>query len=258
VRGRWFVERFRAARRLLVTVCGVQLALGAGAQAPPVRLFAPEAVLDGSEAMPVRWPVAVAAESDTAVAIADAARPRLVLFERTGASWHPVREVELDAAPTAVAWNGRRYLVAVRGRGELVAIDPRAPGSERTSLPTGVVPGALAVLPGADALVLWDAAQGRLLRLAGSKIAFEIAVEPAVTALASDLAGGVWAAIGAAGEVRRYDADGRLVTTWRVPPEGSTPAWPAGLAAEPGGRLLVVDRAAARRRLRLPAHRRHR
>ncbi|MGB5878581.1 MAG: hypothetical protein WBH85_01010, partial [Thermoanaerobaculia bacterium] len=65
-------------------------------------------------------------------------------------------------------------------------------------------------------------------------------------ALAATAAGGFLAAVAAQGAVLYFDANGELSATWHLPASGKIPAWPVGLAVEPGGDVVVVDRHAGR------------
>ncbi len=42
--------------------------------------------------------------------------------------------------------------------------------------------------------------------------------------------------------VRRHRADGTVEERWGLPGDGPVPAWPTGLAVDPGGQTWVVDR----------------
>lgn len=198
--------------------------------------------LTGTEAVPLRWPLAVAAASDDEVAVADAAGPRLVRFRKVGVSWQLDRAVPMGGAPAGLAWDGRRYVASLRQGGGLVAFEGADLAQRRLPLPRGVVPGALAVGPDGR-LLLYDAARRRVLRLSPEgAVASEVAVGHDVAALAATSAGGFHAAVAAEASVVHFDAGGTLDATWKLPPFEQVPAWPSGLVAEPGGSLLVVDR----------------
>jgi DNA-binding beta-propeller fold protein YncE len=95
--------------------------------------------------------------------------------------------------------------------------------------------------------VLHDRGRGLLLRLSGAgAVAATVSCPGDVTGVAVTRDGGLLAALGAEGVVRRYGASGALEATWRIPVEAPVPAWPAGLAVDPAGELLVVDRHAGR------------
>jgi DNA-binding beta-propeller fold protein YncE len=202
-----------------------------------------DSVVDGSTEQPVRWPVAVAAASADEIAVADAWNNRLLVFRRVGAGWPVDRAIALPAPPAAMTFSQGHYLVALRGTAKLWAL-ASAGGSELaegSALPSGVVPGALAVT--ADgALIVWDAAGGRIGKLRGGELTVTVSIEESVSALASDGGGGFWAAVGEAGEIRRFDASASPVARWKVPDAGPVPSWPAGVAVESGGRVFVLDR----------------
>jgi DNA-binding beta-propeller fold protein YncE len=216
------------------------------AQAGPPRVLSFQEAMKGTDEVSLRWPLAVAAASDEEVAVADASGPRLVRFQRVGVSWRLDRAVPMGGAPAALAWDGRRYVASLRQGGGLVAFEGAELTQRRLPLPRGVVPGALAVGPDGRLLV-YDAAKRSVLRLSpdGAVVA-EVAAGGDVTALAATAAGGFFAAVAAEGAVRHFDAGGKLDATWKLPAFEQVPAWPTGLAAEPGGDLLVVDRHAGR------------
>jgi hypothetical protein len=217
----------------------------AAAQAGPPRVLAFQELLKGSDEAPLRWPVAVAAAADDDVAIADAFGPRLLRFRRVGVSWQLDRTVALGGAPAGLAWDGRRYVASLRGGG-LVAFEEAGLVQRPLPLPRGAVPGPLAAFPGGELLVC-DEAGRRVLRLSSDgKTTAEVAITGQVTALAASPSGGFYAAIAAEGAVVHVDAAGKVDATWKLPAFEQVPAWPAGLAAEPGGTLLVVDRHAGR------------
>lgn len=218
---------------------------GAMAQAPPTRALTPAAVIDGSEEQPLRWPIAVAVGPDGEIAVADVFDPRLLLFRRTGASVGLSRSVELPAAPAAVAFDGKRYVVALRESGSLLAVEPEDGATTALALPAGVWAGRLAALPDRS-LIVWDAAGRRLLHLVEGAIAAEAASAENVTAVAPARSDGFWVGVGQAGEVRRYDGAAALVAAWKVPADGMTPAWPSGIFEGGAGRLFVLDRNAGR------------
>lgn len=208
---------------------------------PSSWAFVFEEVLRGSEDREVRWPVAVAAASADQVAVADAFGARLLLFRRLGAGWQAARRLDLPAAPVDLVRDGERYVVSLRGTGGLLALEGNDLLQRRLPLPEGVVPGALASVPGGGLLV-HDRAGGRLLRLASDgRVLGEVSGAGRVTGLAATT-GGVLAAFGDEGVLRRYDAAGRLEATWPVPTDGPVPPWPAGLAVTAGGQALVADR----------------
>ena len=218
----------------------------ASAQVSPLRVLAFQEALKGTDEVSLRWPLAVAAASDEEVAVADASGPRLLRFRKVGVSWQLDRTVPMGGAPAGLAWDGRRYVASLRQGGGLVAFEGADLAERRLPLPRGVVPGAVAAGPGGS-LLLFDAAKRSVLRLSPEGAASgEVAVGGDVSALAATAAGGFFAAVPAEGAVRSFDASGKLSATWKLPASEQVPAWPSGLAAEPGGNVLVVDRHAGR------------
>lgn len=233
-------------RILLLLAAGATTGLVAAppalAQVGPPRVLVFQEALRGTDAVSLRWPLAVAAASDEEVAVADASGPRLLRFRKVGVSWQLDRSVTMGGAPAGLTWDGRRYVASLRQGAGLVAFEGAELVQRRLPLPRGVVPGAVAVAPGGS-LLLYDAAKGSVLRLSPEgAVTAEVAVGGNVAALAATAAGGFFAAVPAEGSVRHFDAGGKLAATWKLPAFEQVPAWPTGLAAEPGGNLLVVDR----------------
>jgi len=73
-----------------------------------------------------------------------------------------------------------------------------------------------------------------------------VEIDGRVTALATASNGGFYVALGQEGSVLRYDASRQLESVWQIPAAGPVPAWPAALAVEPGGDILIVDRHGSR------------
>ncbi len=244
------------------------------AQRTPSRILAAEAVVQGRGDAELRWPVSVAAGSAFQIAVADAYGARLVLFAESGRGvadaaatsgfasgigWSAAGIVELPAAPLAVVYDGPsaasprgRYVVALRGRGNLATVAPLhssqgpvqgVPGS--LALPEGTVPGALAAA--ADGrLLVYDAAGSRVLALDGdARPSAGTPVSGRLTALAA-AAGGFFAVFADQARVVRYGPGGRVLGEWQVPGDAPKPAWPDGLVVEPSGGLLIADRHAGR------------
>lgn len=234
---------------VLATAAGLLPGLAAPSLAqvaPPARVLAFQDSLEGTDEVPLRWPVAVAAASDEEVAVADAASPRLLRFRRVGVSWQLDRAVPTGATPGGLAWDGRRYVASLRQGGGLAAFEGAELAQRKLPLPRGVVPGALAADP-AGHLLVYDSAGRRVLRLgADGGVSAEVAVGDDVTALAATPAGGFYAAVASAGSVLHFDAAGSLDATWKLPASEGVPAWPTGLVAEAGGDVFVVDRHAGR------------
>ncbi len=252
--------------RLLAVILGLALLL----PAPPVaaqrapRILALEAVVKGRGAVELRWPVSVAAATAFQLAVADAWGARLVLFTETGRGvagaettgrfaggigWAAAGAVELPAPPLAVVYDGRRYVVALRGRGDLATVAPLrsarldpdlAPGS--LALPEGTLPGALAAT-GDGGLLVYDAAGSRVLALgAAGRPGVETPISGAPAALAAAPGGGFFAVFAEGARVARFGPGGDVVGEWQVPYAEPVPAWPAGLVVEPSGALLIADR----------------
>lgn len=214
-----------------------------GGRLSPV--LALDQAVPGAPDRDVRWPVAVAAGADGELAVADAYGPRLLILRREGGGWQVERSEELPGPPVALVHDGTGYVAALRGVSGLVAFEGSDLLQRRIALPSGVVPGALAARPGGGLLV-YDLAGSRVLpigREGGVRDAGDgVPVDGRVHALAATSGGGFYAAVGKAGEVRRYDAQGGLEATWTLPAEGPAVPWPAGLAVEPGGDVVAVDR----------------
>lgn len=230
----------------LALACALCASGPAVAQASLPRLLAPEDSLRGTEEQELRWPVATAAASADEFAVLDAFVPRVFLFRSVGASWELARVAPLPAAPLALAHDGRRYVASLRGEQALVALEGPQLLQRRIGLPRGVVPGPVAARNDGNLLV-YDLAGGKVIELdPGGEPAGEVRVDGRVTALAAAPGGGFYAAIADQAVILRYGAGGALEATWKLPGDGPVPAWPAGLIAEPGGGLAVVDRHACR------------
>lgn len=217
----------------------------APAQTVPRVLSFVEA-LKGTQDTELRWPVAVAAASSDEIAVADAFGPRLLRFRKVGVSWSLDGQVELPGAPAGLVWDGGRYVASLRQGQGLVAFEGPSLAQRRLRLPRGVVPGALAAHQSGDLLV-YDSAGHRALRLSPEgQVEGEFPIEGEVTALAATGAGGVLVAVASESAVRRLDANGQASAAWTLPPHEGIPAWPVGIAVEPGGDAIVVDRHAGR------------
>ncbi len=219
----------------------------AAAQRTTPRFLAFEAVLQGSGDAELRWPVSVAAGPALTIAIADAFNPRLVIFSAAD-GWTAERVIPLPAAPLAVVHDGRRYVVALRGRDHLVTVTGTGVEAkpENLPLPEGMVPGALAAAPDAGLLV-YDAVAGRVLALDGAgRPGSETPVSGNVTALAAAADGGFYAVLADQARVVRYASGGRVLGDWQVPGESPVPAWPGDVVVEPTGGLVLTDRHAGR------------
>ncbi|MGB5888511.1 MAG: hypothetical protein WBH75_00950 [Thermoanaerobaculia bacterium] len=230
----------------VMAILGLTTSAPATAQTTPPRALTFLEAFKGSEESELRWPVAVAAASADEIAVADAYGPRVLRFRRVGVSWQLDSTAQLSAVPVGLGWDGNRYVASLRQDGGLVALEGPELLLRPLPLPRGVVPGPLTVLPNGDLLV-YDYAGRRVVRLAdGAELTAEAPIEGAVTALAATAAGGFLAAVAAQGAVLYFDANGELSATWHLPASGKIPAWPVGLAVEPGGDVVVVDRHAGR------------
>jgi hypothetical protein len=227
---------------LLAGVLALLFAARAGAQPAggPVMVF--EQALQAAGDQELRWPVAVASGAAGEVAVADVHGARLLLWRHGADGWGVVRAANLPAPPAGVAWDGGRYVVALRGEGGLMAAEGDELALRPLPLPDGGVPGPLAGDPRGGVLV-FDHAHGRVLRLdGGGRVTSQAAVEGYVTALAAGPGDGFFTAVAEDGAVRRHAAGGAVEETWRLPAAAPVPAWPSGLAVEAGGDVLVADR----------------
>lgn len=230
-------------RRLLLAFLLLAPAAVPAADAP-YRLLAGDGIVQAEGGDELRWPVSVAAASNSEIAAADVYGERLVVFTMRGGGFQLERAVKLPAPPRAVAFDGGRYVVALRG-GKLVAVGVPGYQLRPISLPKGVA--AATVAASADGgLWVHDAEAGAVLALtADGKVRGTYKVEGRPGALAASPDGGFYAAFVQGAELRRYSRDGRLLAAWKIAGEPPRPAWPSGLVAD-GGEVLVVDRQAAR------------
>lgn len=243
------MNRGQRLNRALLTAAVASIAAGlwfssapAVAQGRLPRVLALEQSLRGEDENELRWPVAVAAASDEEFAVADAFRPRLVVFRKTGLAWEAGSSVSLPGTPVGLARGEDRYVVSLRGTQGLIALEGPGLLQRRIGLPAGVVPGPLASLPGGRLLVHDSAAERLIVLDPGGKVENEVQVGGGVTALATTASGKIYTAVGAEATVLRHDAQGNPAGTWRLPSDGPTPPWPSGLVVEPGGDVYVVDR----------------
>ena len=243
------VRRLAVALGPMALLCAVLLTAGAldvatspaGAQASREAVMTFDEVLARSGGQELRWPLGVASGAGGELVVADGYGSRLVRWRHGTDGWAIERSIELPAPPVAVAWDGARYLVSLRGDGGLVAAEGDGLALRRLALPDAV-PGPLAGLPEGGALV-FDYAGGRVLHLdRGGAVRSETPVEGHVTALAAAPGGGFLTAVAEAAVVRRYGAGGGVEETWELPGVGPVPAWPVGLAVTAGGDVVVVDR----------------
>lgn len=212
------------------------------AQPPVPRVLTFMESIKGNEEIELRSPVAVAASSAEELAVADVFGARLLRFRRVGATWQLEKSIELPGAPVDLTHDGRRWIVSLRQGKGLVALEGSELQQRSVPLPPEAVPGAITVFPNGDLLV-YDHAGHSVLRLTGDgDLRSRTPVEADITALAATAAGGFLAAAAVEGSVLSFDANGVLSATWKLPSTGEIPAWPVGLAVEPGGDIVVVDR----------------
>jgi hypothetical protein len=214
----------------------------AAAQARLPRIFAVEETLRGTEEQEVRWPIAVASAGEREFAVADAFGPRVSVFRKDGLSWRLDASVDLPGGPVGLAHDGRRYVASLRGEQGLLAFEGPRLLQRRIGLPGGVVPGALSARPNGSLLVYDYAGERVVVLSADGEPEGDVKIDGRVTALAATSTGGFCATIAEAATVLRYDGNGTLEAAWQLPDDGPVPAWPAGLAVEPGGDIVVVDR----------------
>ncbi len=212
------------------------------AQAPARGMLAFDQVVDGPDDQEIRWPSAVAVNEAGNLAVADAWTPRVLLFTRKGAEWQLEKAVGLPGAPVAMAWDGGRFVVSLRGGQGLVALEGDQLLQRKLPLPAGAVPGPVAPAAGGGVL-LYDLGRGHVLHLdGGGRVVSDVAVDGLVTALADAPADAFYTAVADRAAIRRHGADGAVEETWTLPGDGPQPAWPVGIAVEAGGDLMVLDR----------------
>jgi hypothetical protein len=233
------MTRQRIARAAILALALLVAAAAARGAGPP-RVLAWDEVVGEPGAL--GWPVAVASASADELAVADVHDSRLVVLERKSGSWS-VRAVRaLDGAPRAVAHDGVRYAVSLRGGAGLVAVEGPELELRRIALPAGAQPGALAAVPGGGFLV-YDYHSTSVIHLdVRGAAAGRTPVEGHVTGLAASPGGGFFAAIADRAELAQYGANGTPLRRWSLPGVAPVPAWPSGIALEPGGDLILADR----------------
>ncbi len=233
-----------AAAALRLVACAPAASLSAApAAAAPLLVWESAAYGSGDGAL--RWPCGVASAVPGELLVADAFRPRLVLFREASPDWTSERVIPLAGPPTGIAAAGERYVVATRGPSALFAVDRLSWSLRPLPLPEGTVLGALAALPDGTVLA-YDAAGNQVLAIAANGgVARRIPAPGRVRAIAPGPDGGIDAAYPDEGRVARLGPDGAVSESWTVPGEGPIRAWPSGLAADRGG-LLVLDRHAGR------------
>jgi len=216
------------------------------AQATLPRILTWVEAISGPEEELIRWPVAVAAGADGDFAVADAFGSRILVYRRDGISWKFERAVELSNSPAGLTYDGRRFLVSLRQDGGIVALEGPELSQRNLALPSGLVPGAIAAHESGDLLVFDVASQRVVLLSTEGKVQRETAINKYVSALAAGSQGGFFATVPKEATVLAFAADGTMQDEWTIPGIPPKPAWPMGLATEPGGDLYVADRHAGR------------
>lgn len=226
----------------LATIAALLLVPAANGQRAVPRILAWEEAVEGTMDHPLRWPVAAAAAPDGRIAVADAWQSRLLLFEVGRRGWSVVSSVSLPGVPLSVAHDGGRFVLSLRREAALVAAEGERLLLRPLRVPEGAIPGELAPLPDGGFLMA-DVAGSRIFSFdARGEVRAAFSVEAAATALAAAPGGGAYLAVPEAAQVRRVGPTGALLATWKVPGVGPAPGWPTGLAALPGGGVVLVDR----------------
>jgi len=201
-----------------------------------------EEIVPDDDESPLKWPVDVAAASDTEIAVVDARQSLLLVIVMEGGRWQVAGQVRLPGAPIAVAHDGKRWVASLREGEGLVAVEGERRQLRRLPLPSGAVPGSLANRPGGGLLV-YDYASRRVFVLDDEgSTAGQFEVEGHLTDLAAAPGGGFYAVFADLAELRRYGANGKELGRWALPGRPPVPAWPSGVAVGPGGNIIVVDR----------------
>jgi len=236
------MKRSRILSLLWLVILVAAMAPPLAAQAPARGVLAFDRVVDGPDDQELRWPSAVAADDAGELAVADAWTPRVLVFTRKGADWQLRKAVGLPGAPVAMAWDGARFVVSLRGGQGLVALEGDQLLLRKLALPSGAVPGSVATAQGGGVL-LFDLSRGHVLHLDGAgTVLSDVPVEGRVSALAAGPGETFYTAVAERATIRRHSSDGRVQETWTLPGDGPKPVWPVGIAVEPGGDLMVLDR----------------
>ena len=236
-----------ASRRLVpLMTLAIALAIPAHAQSPSTPLLIWNRSLKGTEEQFVRWPVAVATSATGDIVVADGHESRLFVFRKRGLSWELDQVRELPGPPIDLVFDGNRFIASLRQRSDLVGFEGPELKQRRISLPKGVVPGPLAVLP-SGGLAVYDFNGRRVLKLdASGSVSGQFSLVGFVTALSATSGGRLMATLVDPGVVLLLSPDGETEDTWRLPGEGPVPPWPVALAVDSTGDVYVVDRHASR------------
>jgi hypothetical protein len=209
--------------------------------AEETRLFALDVVVDSEDSSAVRKPTGVAAGSDTELAVVDAHDNRLLIFGYSGTEWTERQTVNLSETPLAIAHDGTRYLISLRGGKGLMAVEGTRHQLRPVSLPSGSVAGTVAGIPGGGFLI-HDSAGNQVLTLTqAGKLESATPVEPGAVGIAAARGGGFFVSLPATGEILSYDATGRQTDRWPVPSVEPVPAWPVSMVQIEGD-LITLDR----------------
>ena len=216
---------------------------GAGPESDPLVW---ETTLPGDGDAALRWPVGIASAAVGEIAVADASGSRLVVFREGEKGWLVERTISLPGTPYGVAGSGDLYLLSIRGPASLVTVNRKTWQQRPLPLPRGAAPAAVAPQSGGGFLVQ-DAAGGEILSVSPvGSVTRHIPAPRRFRAIAAAPPDGYFAADAPAGSVARYDGEGEIRDLWELVPDGPIPPWPVALAVEGRGRLLVLDRHAAR------------
>jgi len=212
------------------------------AQASPPRILAWTETITGPEEQPIRWPVAVTAAPGGDFGVADAFEPRLLIYRKIGISWQLERSVELPSPPIGLTHDGRRFVVSLRQGGGMVTLEGPEFSPQRLPLPDGVVPGSIGATEDGSLLV-FDSASKRIVVLSREgSLQSEFPVNQYLGAIATGIQGRFFATAPETATVLTFAADGTIQASNAIPGEQPRPAWPMGIAVEPGGDLYIADR----------------
>ena len=214
------------------------------AQTGPERVFSWDQTLKSDAESSVRWPVDVAAASNTEILVADAFNSRALLFRYSDQDnvWQVERVIQLPGPPVAVAHDGIRYLLSMRGDTGLGYLEGSPLRLRNQAVPSGVVPGAIASVPGGGFLV-FDTAGRQVLAISDQgSLGSRTPVDAYMTGMASHSSGGFYAALADQSLLRLYDSAGRVLDSWSIEATGPAPSWPQDVEVSPRGDVVVVDR----------------
>jgi len=214
--------------------------------APPA--FAWEESVPGEEEGKLTWPVAVSVAGPDEFAVADNFGNRLLLFrlQEGAAGWKMETSAALPAPATSMTFDGEKYVVSLRQKGGLLAVERPRLQFRKISTPTQMIPGPVATGPSGS---LWvsDAATNNVVMMdSAGKVSQTIPVAGWVSAVTAGPGGGVYVATAQPAQISQYAANGDLVTSWSPLHSNSGLSWPTGLLVDAGGNALVLDRQAGK------------